>query len=290
MKGLRHIKQWSARARYGITRRALSALRRIRSVNYLDSYVTSAPGPQNALGIFQGEWSSILPAPLTDFQAGSASLFNDSRVTWFVEEVGGIEGRSVLELGPLEGGHSFMFERLGAREVIAIEANTRAYLKCLIIKELLDLRRVRFLCGDFLEYLRTDGTDFDLVFASGVLYHMRNPAELIALMAQRCRQHLFLWTHYYVPSLSASHLRRFTTSDGEHAGFRHTLYRQKYGSTAYIRGFCGGSAPFCCWMSRDDILRCLDYFGFNDIRIGFDQPDHPNGPAFAVTATRRIPS
>ena len=89
-------------------------LRRIRSVNYLDSYVTSAPGPQNALGIFQGEWSSILPPPLTDFQAGSASLFNDSRVTWFVEEVGGIEGRSVLELGPLEGGHSFMFERLGA--------------------------------------------------------------------------------------------------------------------------------------------------------------------------------
>jgi SAM-dependent methyltransferase len=86
----------------------------------------------------------------------------------------------VLELGPLEGGHSFMFERLGAREVIAIEANPRAYLKCLIIKELLDLRRVRFLCGDFLEYLRADGTDFDLVFASGVLYHMRNLARTSA--------------------------------------------------------------------------------------------------------------
>lgn len=290
MKGLRRIKEWSVRARRGIKRRALSLLRETPSVNYLDSYVTSAPGPQNAVDIFQGEWSSILPPPLTDIQAGSHGLFNDPRVTWFAEQVGGVEGRSVLELGPLEGGHSFMLERLGAREVIAIEANTRAYLKCLIIKELLDLRRVRFLCGDFREYLRTDGTDFDVVFACGVLYHMRNPAELIALMAQRCRQHLFLWTHYFVPSLSASHPSRFTTLEGEYAGFRHTLYRQQYGSATFSSCFCGGTAPFCCWMSRDDILRCLDYFGFNDIRIGFDQPDHPNGPAFAVTATRRIPS
>ena len=59
MKGLRHIKQWSARARYGITRRALSALRRIRSVNYLDSYVNSAPGPQNALGHLNAKTHSV---------------------------------------------------------------------------------------------------------------------------------------------------------------------------------------------------------------------------------------
>ncbi len=241
MKGFRSIGNWSARTRQGIARRALYVLKKIQSVNNLDSYVTSAPSPQNALDIFKGEWSSKLPPPLADFQSGIHDLFNDSRVTWFVKQTGGIEGRSVLELGPLEGGHSYMFERL-AREIIAVEANTRAYLKCLITKELLNLCRVRFLCGDFLEYLRVDGTDFDLVFASGVLYHMQNPADLIALMAQRCRQHLFLWTHYYVPSLSAALPRRFTICDSEHAGFRYTSYRQKYGVTTYTTGFCGGSA------------------------------------------------
>jgi len=290
MTSLHRINEWSVRARRGIKRRALSLLRATPTVNYLDSYVTSAPSPQNAVRIFQGEWSSLLPPPLTDIQAGSVNLFDDARVKWFAEQAGGVEGRLVLELGPLEGGHSFMLERLGGREVIAIEANTRAYLKCLIVKELLDLRRVRFLCGDFREYLRTDGTDFDVIFGCGVLYHMQNPAELIAMMAQRCRQHLFLWTHYFVPSLSASQPGRFTILKSEHAGFRHTLYRQQYGSVTFTSRFCGGTAPFACWMSRDDILGCLDYFGFEDLRIGFDQPDHPNGPAFAVTATRRLPA
>ena len=38
--------------------------------------------------------------------------------------------------------------------ITAIEANRRAYLKCLVMKETLGLTRTRFLLGDFVEYLR----------------------------------------------------------------------------------------------------------------------------------------
>ncbi len=38
-----------------------------------------------------------------------------------------------------------MLENMGASSVIAIEANSRAYLKCLITKEILNLRCSRFL-------------------------------------------------------------------------------------------------------------------------------------------------
>jgi hypothetical protein len=40
-------------------------------------------------------------------------------------------------------------------------------------------------------------------------------------------------------------------------------------------------------MTKDDILRGLEFFGFSDVRVLGDQPDHPNGPAFAVMAGRR---
>ena len=78
-------------------------------------------------------------------------------------------GRTVLELGPLEAGHSYLLERLGAAEIVGIEANTRAYLRCLVVKEILGLGRARFLCGEFVSYLRTSDRRFDLAVASGVL-------------------------------------------------------------------------------------------------------------------------
>jgi hypothetical protein len=40
-------------------------------------------------------------------------------------------------------------------------------------------------------------------------------------------------------------------------------------------------------MSRDDVLACLRHFGFNNIQINFDAPDHPNGPSLALAATRQ---
>src|SRR6187402_1626923 len=89
----------------------------------LDSYVHAAPSPQLALDLFKGDWWSAVPG----LQAGSTPLFDDSRIRWAVEHLGGVTGRRILELGPLEGGHTYMLERAGAASVVAIEANTRAY-------------------------------------------------------------------------------------------------------------------------------------------------------------------
>jgi len=119
---------------------------------------------------------------------------------------------------------------------------------------------------------------------------MQNPAELIALLAKRCTQHLFLWTHYYdraIISASQVHAPRFNYSQpAEYEGFQHTLYRQEYQKALDWGGFCGGSAAISNWLSRDDLIRCLRHFGFCDLRFNFDFPSHPNGPALAIIATR----
>jgi hypothetical protein len=258
----------------------------------LDLYVSSAPSPQNAIDIFKGEWSSTLPEPFSHLSSGPSRLFDDARIHWLAEEIGGFTNKSVLELGPLEAGHTYMVEKLGASSIVAIESNTHAFLKSLIIKELFELKHARFLYGDFIAFLQQEETPiFQVCLASGVLYHMQNPVELIALLTRRCSEHLFLWTHYYdatIISANPSLSPKFNDSaQSEYAGFQHTLYRQEYQAALEWSGFCGGNAPVSAWMTRADIIRCLEYFGFEVQGINFEHPQHPNGPAIALIAKRR---
>ena len=261
------------------------------AVNVLDYYVTAAPNSQNALDIFKGEWASKLPEPLAALHAGAIPLFEDLRIEWAIEQWGGIEGRTVLELGPLEAGHTYMLERAGAASILSIEANTRAYLKCLIVKELLELHRVRFVCGDFVEFLRANQARYDVCIACGVLYHMRNPIELLALLA-KASDRLYIWSHYYDHNLLLNNpvlAAKYTSSSVvEYEGFRCELYRQEYLSALNVMHFCGGSDVYSLWMKRDDILACLRCFGYDNIQTHFEQPDHPNGPSFGLIATRGI--
>ena len=253
-----------------------------------EQYVTSPPSPQNAVDIFKGEWSSQFPSEAGLVRAGQWSLFEDKRLAWGLEKLGGISGGNVLELGPLEAGHTYMLERAGAASVVAVEANTRAYLKCLIVKEILGMKRARFLCGDFVEYLRAAPGRFDLCVASGVLYHMKDPVELIGLLSGAADR-LYLWSHYFdrasmAPDLAAKFSEGIAA---EHDGFRHTLYRQSYGESAQRPGFCGAGTRFSHWMGHDDVLACLRHYGFTQVDVDYPARDHPYGPNFAIAAARR---
>ncbi len=251
-------------------------------------YVQSAPSPQNALDIFKGEWWSRLPAPFAALHAGALTMFEDVRISWALSQFGELKNQSVLELGPLEGGHSYMFERAGAASVLAIEANPRAYLKCLVVKEILNLRHTHFLCGDFLEYWRNDPPRCDAACASGVLYHTLEPVELIAPLS-KVTDRLFLWTHYYDPQLlRPKQLKRFTAQyEREYEGFSSRLFRYNYWGSLGARRFCGGSRAYAHWARREEILACLEHFGFNTVHTAFETPDHADGPALALVALRR---
>jgi hypothetical protein len=143
--------------------------------------------------------------------------------------------------------------------------------------------------------MRSTTDQFDICFASGVLYHMRRPAEMIG-HAARISDRLFIWTHYFDeqllttrPDLAVRHPARGSAS---YAGFEHTLHRQEYQVSLGWQGFCGGNAPFSYWMSRDDILRCLRHFGFDKIETSFEASasEHAGGPSFAIAAVRTDPS
>jgi hypothetical protein len=252
----------------------------------LASYVRGAPDPQHALDAFAGEWLCRLPPPFAELRAGSIEAFQDARISQWIAAIGGIAGRSVLELGPLEGGHSYMLEQAGAAQIVAVEANTRAFLKCLVVKEILQLRRVQFLCGDAVAYLQGDEPHFDIGVASGVLYHLQDPIELIARLANRV-DHLFLWTHYYdADLLSTGQWSDRYAAPKAHItrGFRHFRYRYSYEAALDALHFAGGAELTSCWINRADLFAALAFFGFQAIRILGEHPNHPHGPAITVVA------
>jgi SAM-dependent methyltransferase len=253
----------------------------------LNSYVRGAPSGRQALEIFAGEWSSRLPPPY-DVITGSSELFEDARIKWILEVVGGVQGYRILELGPLEAGHTTMLERAGAGTITAVEGNTRAFLKCLIVKEVLGLERSHFLCGDIHEFLTECTDQFDLCLASGVLYHMRDPVAVLQAMT-RVSDRLALWTHYYDPAvLDHPEIAVHFGSATERAigDLTFTEHRYEYGEALTWNGFCGGSAHYANWLERDTILECLRRAGFDSIEIGFDEAMAQHGPALALVAQR----
>lgn len=252
-------------------------------------YAVEPPNPQQTLDLFAGEWASKLPGELGALRAGGVPAFEDPRIEWGLAQLGGVAGQRVLELGPLEGGHAYMMERAGAREVVSIEANPRCYLRCLVVKELLGLERVRFLYGDFLPYLRADQSRFDLCVTSGVLYHLRNPLDVLELVAQRTDR-VIVWTHYYDAELIARDpvlASRFPAAITSYThGIRYTQHRFEYGDVLSAATYCGGGAGFSYWLEREDLLAALPRFGLTDVTVAFEDKDHPNGPCLALTARR----
>lgn len=251
----------------------------------LASFLTIPPSDQNAFDLFPNAWSTAFKGVET---SGTFNGFDDHRLTWLFNRID-LAGRSVLELGPLEAAHTTMMEQVGAK-VLAIESNKGAFLRCLIAKNYLGLS-ARFLLGDF-EKMDLSDKSFDLVLASGVLYHMKDPVALLDSIS-KASDRLFIWTHYFEPDLSKwNPVLAPLLKDGKwnykepdirsFNGMDVRLVKQHYGEALGWSGFCGGSDVFSNWIYREDLLKLLGLLGYSRIEISFDDLQHRNGPAFCL--------
>ncbi|MEM8792991.1 MAG: methyltransferase domain-containing protein [Pseudomonadota bacterium] len=256
---------------------------------YFARFSAEPPAEQNAIDLLSGAWTTDFPGVST---GGGFNGCNDGRIQW-LKTLCELKGKKVLELGPLEGAHTFMLEQAGA-EVTAIEANHGAFLRCLIAKNLLNMK-ARFLLGDF-EKFDFGSERFDLLVASGVLYHLKDPGEFLKWVSQAADR-LFVWTHYFEPDTDRWHpnlqkairkgkweTKNVITTHVDGVTVR--LVRQRYGDSLGWSGFCGGTDTFSHWMFREDLLSLVERLGYRDIQVNFDQVDHQNGPAFAFFAEK----
>lgn len=222
--------------------------------------------------------------------AGTAPLYADGRVSWCLEQFGSVAGRKILELGPLEAMQTYMLDQQQPEFIHAVEANKLSFLRCLITKELLDIKRAKFLHGNFLPWLEQTEIRYDLIVASGVLYHMSDPLRLLDLIGAHTDA-LYIWTHYYSDAaMPVGDARRAAFSgEVERVDFRGhavALHCRSYHGAWKANSYCGGMVDRHYWMERDDILAVLRLLGFDDVRTAHELTDQPNGPCLSIFARR----
>ena len=261
------------------------ALQAVKQLNILDAYSSEMPDHQVAFDLFKGEWSSAVPG----YATGHIGLFQDSRdhLVWRVLRRG-FAGKSILELGPLEAGHTFMLAQSGAARILSIESNQRAYLKCLIVQQALKFA-AEFKLGDFQPYLARADESFDFALCSGVLYHMTDPVAFLTNVS-RVSKSIGIWTHYFDEKIIAStgyltHKFAKTPKLVETGRRTMRLYKQSYKQALDWRGFCGGPEIMSYWLPKEDIVGHLEDQGFT-VTIGNDEPAHSNGPSMLLYAQK----
>lgn len=244
------------------------------------------PSHQNAVDLFEGLWASKIEEVFPGLESGPGPFFRqDTRPLVAAQHLGivpgSLHGMSIVELGPLEGAQTYQLANLGADRIVAVEASTDAFLKCLIVKEILQIPRCQFLLGDCLTFLQESRERFDMVYCAGILYHMENPFELIKAISARTER-VFLWTHYYAPGgcpAGVVHVPKAVLCDGVEM----TFYEHTYPDSG-SGPFWGGNRPSASWLSREDIERCFRHFGYA-LTVHADQPTL-HGPCITATAIR----
>jgi SAM-dependent methyltransferase len=283
---LKKLKNWRSKRRMPHTRPVSPS----RLTMPFDTYESRTPTAQNCIDAVPG-WNSRFPDEY-GLVAGNIIDFNDGRILWAIERFGDLSGTNVLEIGPMEGAHSSLLERRGAR-VTAVEASKRAFLKCLITKEITGLTQTRFLLGDCVPFLEENATTYDMIVACGVLYHMQDPLRFLEAVAARTNA-LYLWTSFIDDDVITADSPqtegyRTTQEDCEFRGQPVTLFRRGYVGVNHNAEFCGGIFDDPRWMSRSSILTALHALGFDDLEITHEATPVPHEPCFSIFARRSKP-
>ncbi|MBK7392381.1 MAG: class I SAM-dependent methyltransferase [Chloracidobacterium sp.] len=200
---------------------------------------------------------------------GAFDAMNDVRVTQFFDHFTDV--KTVLELGSLEGGHSFAIAKgRGVERVVAIEARKANIEKAMFIQSLLGDSRVTFIETNLEKVDLTAMGRFDAVFCSGLLYHLPEPWDLIERLA-KITDKIFIWTQYACENEAKK------ISDG---------YRGKWYREGGWLDPLSGISKYSFWLSMGSLLKLLTVNGFDKVAIIDNNLNHPNGCSVTLAASR----
>lgn len=153
----------------------------------------------------RSHWWELLPFSTHDIElspglstlpGGGVVAARDYRLRVAVQACGGsLVGKTIIDLGCLEGGFSVAFARCGAKHVVGVEARSLSVERCELTRRLLGLENLEFVHGDALSELEGNPQGFDLIFMSGLLYHLANPALLLEAARRGSRGAVLIDTH-----------------------------------------------------------------------------------------------
>jgi SAM-dependent methyltransferase len=179
-----------------------------------------------------------------------------------------LSGKSIVDLGCLEGGYTLEFAKLGMRSV-GVEVRESNLENCRTIQQAFNLPNLEFVQDDVWN-LEKYGS-FDAAFCCGLLYHLDRPAAFIDLLGRSATRVVIIHTHFAredgieaFPQLSD-----LTENEGlpgrwygEHAAeTKEELEALKWTSWENRSSF---------WLTRPAIYECLMRAGYTTVYEQFD--------------------
>jgi SAM-dependent methyltransferase len=195
---------------------------------------------------------------------GKADLVDDGRIEQFAAAFP--DCRTVLELGSLEGAHSFSLARRVDR-VVAVEGRSESIARARFVQGLLGVDNVTFVEADLETTPLESFGRFDAVFCVGLLYHLPRPWLLLDQLADVAPR-VFLQTHYAEDAE--------TTVDG----FPGRTYRE-HGRKDPLSGL----SPASFWLTIPALVQRLEAGGYAVDVLERDS-SHRNGPIVTLAAER----
>lgn len=176
----------------------------------------------------------------------------------------------LVDLACLEGGYATEFARQGF-ETLGIEVRKSNFQNCLYVKDHVSLPNLNFV-NDNVWNLEKRGIVFDVIFCSGILYHLAKPKAFIEMMSRCCRKLIVINTHFATDNKCRAHqLSRLTENEGlpgrwyyEHPGVdtQAVLEGMKWASWENSSSF---------WVKREFLIQAIKDAGFD---LVFEQYDH----------------
>ena len=181
--------------------------------------------------------------------------------------------KTILELGSLEGAHTFLLaQHPGIERVVALEGREANLRKARFIQKLLAPKNVEFAQANLEQADLSGFGNFDAVFCSGLLYHLPEPWTLLKKLS-KVAPLLFIWTQYAAES-EAQEVGR---------GLRGKIH----GEGGPDEPLSGMSAT-ATWLTLESLRAVLTESGFAKIEVIHDDPSHANGPAVTIGAALAI--
>lgn len=198
---------------------------------------------------------------------GGISAVADERLVRFFRYAPNVE--TVLELGALEGAHSFLLaQHPGIKRVVALEGRDANLRKARLVQELLQIGNVEFVQAN-LEHADVTGLGkFDAVFCCGLLYHLPEPWKLLEQLPQ-IAPILFIWTQYAAEK------------DARDIG---NGLRGKIQIEGGADEPLSGMSSTATWLTLPSLRDLLETSGYKRIDVIYDDLSHPNGPAVTIGA------
>jgi len=202
---------------------------------------------------------------------GDYQVTNDRRVQQFLERFPNV--RTILELGSLEGGHTFMLARhQGVERVLAIEGRLANIDKAKFIGSLLGISNVQFKHANLEQSQLQSFGYFDAIFCCGLLYHLTEPWKLLS-QAPLVAPSLFVWTVYANEDEATIEIEGLRGREYTEGGLNEPL---------------SGLSPKSTWLTLPSLLELLKRSGYGDIEI-LEKSQNPNGPAVSLAASLSKP-